>query len=437
MAVDIMPADGGKESRAPAHPPLGGKVPFRVPQRAEELTAEWLTTALRFRSMLPASVSVTSVAHTPIGDGAMGDISAMSVNYSGECDAPSTLIAKFSPMGKAPLPNFVIRAIFKAESHFYWDLEVAKSGLLRPECYLALYDKTRSQPSFCLLLQDLRPARLFLRVGVPGKVASLDDRASLMGFMAGIAKLHASWWGHPKQPPVAWALHPSKDFGGVVLRGFMRTAKLGLPALVRCYPETYAPIISWLPHLRRRHRFIVRECLRAPLTLTHGDAHIENAFFDARFADGTAFIDFGNVMFSPGTSDVAFFLVHSLDVTVRRALEEELVRHYHASLLANGVDGASYPFERCWHDYRFNLWRALLSVCAMAPSLLSQLRRRTGIFAADASTMSDADRKDKAVYEELNRRCVAALIDHNWLELLLEESGPPSCGLCSGFSICY
>ena len=51
--------------------------------------------------------------------------------------------------------------------------------------------------------------------------------------------------------------------------------------------------------------------------------------------------------------------------------------------------------------------------------------------------LSDEDRKNKTLYENLNHRCVAALQDHKWLDLLIEESGGQSCGLCSGISICY
>ena len=34
-------------------------------------------------------------------------------------------------------------------------------------------------------------------------------------------------------------------------------------------------------------------------------------------------------------------------------------------LEANGVTG--YSWERCWYDYQINLWRPLISVCAVAP----------------------------------------------------------------------
>ena len=47
--------------------------------------------------------------------------------------------------------------------------------------------------------------------------------------------------------------------------------------------------------------------------MCHGDAHIENVFFHDRFPGGASWIDFGNVMFSPGMSDVAFFTVNSME----------------------------------------------------------------------------------------------------------------------------
>ena len=66
---------------------------------------------------------------------------------------PRRLVAKFSPQGKAPLPRFMIRAVFKAEAHFYNDFSVEECGLTRPICYLALHNPWRWRPSFCMLLE--------------------------------------------------------------------------------------------------------------------------------------------------------------------------------------------------------------------------------------------------------------------------------------------
>ena len=76
----------------------------------------------------------------------------------------------------------------------------------------------------------------------------------------------------------------------------------------------YEPILKWIPQIRHRHKYILQELFRPPLTLTHGDAHIENLFFAPRFAGGVSFLDFGNMMFSQAMYDIAFFTVNSLEV---------------------------------------------------------------------------------------------------------------------------
>ena len=199
MYMRIAPSMQVSPSPEKANLPLGAKHPFSVPRRASELTPQWLTAAFHFKRLLPEDERVVSVSHKPIGDGVMGDISAVDITYSSAAtDAPTRLVAKFSPAGKAPLPSFIVRAIFKAESSFYNNFSVAKGGVPRPECYLALYDRRRRTPSFCLLLQDMRPATMYVRVVPKERVCGLADKPALMAFMSALAKLHATWWEHPK-----------------------------------------------------------------------------------------------------------------------------------------------------------------------------------------------------------------------------------------------
>ena len=58
-------------------------------------------------------------------------------------------------------------------------------------------------------------------------------------------------------------------------------------------------------------------------------------------------------------SDVSFLIGNALTPEVRRAHEGELVRAYHAELVAAGV--SSYPFDECWDDYGCSLLSALLT----------------------------------------------------------------------------
>ena len=405
---------------------LGSKVPFRVPRKPEDLSPSWMTAALRFKGMLSADVGVTAVQCKPIGEGGgvMGVIALVTISYDGETSAPERLVAKFSPQGKAPLPKLVVKAIFMAEAHYYNDFSVGDGGMPRAECYLALWDRRRSKPTFCMLIENMMPAVCFTRV------SACDDVEKLMAAVSGMARLHARWWQAPKAPPLEWCLHPVTDFGGLVLNGFVRTTKLGLAALGKVYGDTYKPILDWIPQIHHRHKFILEELFKPPLTLTHGDAHIENIFFDSRFSGGASFIDFGNMMFSQGMYDIAFFTVNSLEPEVRRRVEKDLVEHYHACLVANGV--TNYSAERAWSDYVLNLWRPLISVCAIAPSIEVAHRHGTGLF---AEKPTEGDAQMRLMYEKLNERIVAALTDHHWLDRILQ--GSQSCGLCSCISFCY
>lgn len=99
-------------------------------------------------------------------------------------------------------------------------------ALRAAQCYLALYDKPRRKPTFCMLLEDMMPAESFTRVG------SCDEVEKLHAAAATLAKLHARWWNHPKAPPLDWVLHPTQDFAGLLLNGFHQvTTRSGLAAL--------------------------------------------------------------------------------------------------------------------------------------------------------------------------------------------------------------
>lgn len=133
-----------------------------------------------------------------------------------------------------------------------------------------------------------------------------------------------------------------------------------------------------------------------------------------------------------GGNDVAFFLGTNLDPAVRRQHEQALVRRYHAGLIEGGVNATEYPFERCWEDYRFNLWRAYINVGYVASTRFDAMKKsRTGIFAASPS---EADRKELATHSARNSRLVAALVDLKFDELI--EEGPATCGPCSCCPFC-
>ncbi len=246
---------------------------------------------------------------------------------------------------------------------------------------------------------------------------------------AAVAQLHARWWGAPKAPPLDWPLDPLADFGGQVMKAYAYITTTGLDALATFWADEFAPILAWRPLIKSRLRYIHAELFRRPLTLCHGDLHLENVFFAERFEPhGASVLDFGNMTFSQALSDIAFFLSHNVTIDVRRSYEAEVLQHYYAKLLEYGLSPRDYSWAQCWRDYRFQLWRPLISLLALAPSFAKQHRARTGMF---APSPTDNDAKLLRMYTEaFNPRLVAALVDHRWDQLMLEgdESG---CAVCS------
>jgi len=99
------------------------------------------------------------------------------------------------------------------------------------------------------------------------------------------------------------------------------------------------------------------------------------------------------------------------------------------------------PHEGCWcakassprrYSYRFNLWRTFISLAAMGPNIEHQQRTGKGMFAEHPT---EGDKSLRDMYEKLNERTVAALIDHDWISMAKEQS--QWCGLCTAVPFCF
>jgi aminoglycoside/choline kinase family phosphotransferase len=89
----------------------------------------------------------------------------------------------------------------------------------------------------------------------------------------------------------------------------------------------------------------------APRTLCHGDFRTDNLMFRLTPAGPklTA-IDWQIVMQARGPYDVGYLMSGAVDIEMRRANEDRLLRRYHDGLVSRGVTG--YDFETCREDYR-------------------------------------------------------------------------------------
>ncbi len=77
-------------------------------------------------------------------------------------------------------------------------------------------------------------------------------------------------------------------------------------------------------------------------------------------------VDWQTCTHGPALQDVAYFIGAAMPPDLRRDVEAELVRGYHAGLVAAGVP--DYGWEQCWADYRRGTWAGL--IMAVAASML-------------------------------------------------------------------
>ena len=350
------------------------------------------------------------------GLGAFGDLMKASCELQGGLPhAPTRFIAKFAPQGRTPIPTWLVKRSFLSEAHFYNDFTVDGGGLSRPECYLATADQSRL--AFCMLIEDLMPAVSHTRI------LGCDSISKLTKVMLALASLHSRWWGLERAPELCWAPNPRSDYNGLVFYAYTYATRRGWRALARGpFRHTYALVLAWARRLRAHHRHLYRRLFRKPLTLCHGDVHLDNIFFGEHFRGGCALVDFGNMSCAPALSDVAFFLATNVEPDARRKHEADLLRVYYDALVAGGVRAADYPWERCWEDYRLQLWRPFVALLILAPSFEKEARDGAGMFAPHPTP---ADERTRAMYERFNERLVTALIDHNWVDLL------PTDGCCA------
>ena len=119
-----------------------------------------------------------------------------------------------------------------------------------------------------------------------------------------------------------------------------------------------------------------------PQTLLHGDYRLDNLFFGADGADSDLYvIDWQAVAVGNGLSDVAYFLVGSLDPPAAAAAGEGLLRTYHSTLVEHGV--RDYGFDDCLRD--FELARILVMLRAVVIFGLLDLSHERGVKLVDAA----------------------------------------------------
>jgi hypothetical protein len=308
-----------------------------VPGDTDEITVDWLTTALHDAGALDQA-QVTSITSMPIGQLAFtGQIWRLQISYDKpEPDAPRSLVAKFSaehPEARAAVHSM---GFYEREIGFYREL-AADSSVRTPRCYFG--EVEMDSGASLLLLEDLSWMHNLNSAG--GSVVESEL------VIKEVAKLHAAWWGDERLDQLPW----------LAMKGMLTPEEA--PLVFSQNWESFLGKLSipvteellWAGDLCARYlRAVSVSMYTEPRTLIHNDVKADNLLVAGDGEPSLAFVDWQLTTAARPVLDLADFIVAYLDVPERRRREDRLLKIYHAVLAARGV--ADYPIEECRDDYR-------------------------------------------------------------------------------------
>jgi hypothetical protein len=231
------------------------------------------------------------------------------------------------------------------EVGFYTRVAATMSVRLVPRCFDAAWDPDTK--AWHLLLEDLTDSHAIL----PNWPLPPTFEQSQQ-IVAARAHFHAEWWDDPQLGvSIGTWLDPDdpqlQRFAEEVARFADRVGDR-LSAERR---DLYRRLIDAGPRLNRRYH------AHRNMTIVQGDALVWNVFLphDASSADLRLF-DWDSWRVDVGTDDLAYMMALHWFPEHRRRSERHLLDHYHAALLAHGVEG--YDRRALDDDYRLSvLWQ--------------------------------------------------------------------------------
>ena len=114
-----------------------------------------------------------------------------------------------------------------------------------------------------------------------------------------------------------------------------------------------------------------------PFCLEHVDYRLDNMLIDAsEVPPKVSVVDWQSVRVGKPMNDVAYFIGAGMLPEIRREVEGQIVRDYHAGLVGAGVD---YDWERCWEDYRRGTFSGF-GVTVIASMIVGQTERGDEMF---------------------------------------------------------
>ena len=354
-----------------------------IPRRSDDITGEWLTSALQAGGL---DVEVGSLVHTTLGEGVgmMSSLERLEITYANG-SGPSVVILKMQAANDANRAVAEGFQLYRREVLFYRDV-APMSAAYTPKIYFAAIDGN----DFVVLMEDMSAYEL----GDQVKGCTLEQANAGIQWLG---RHHASFWGKANDPRFEFLPVVSPSYSS---EGLAQGCAFGWGPMVELFGHVVPPHIAalkdqYLAAVPKLFDWMATE----PTTVIHGDFRMDNLFFRAT-ADQEPLIavDWQGSLRGRASQDVGYFLSGSLPIELRRAHERELIASWHAILVAEGVTG--YSLDDAWEDYR----RGVLYVWIIAVVI--------------AGTLDASNERGRAWISEMLARSVAAIDDLDLVSLL-------------------
>lgn len=348
--------------------------PIRMPGKLDDISAEWLTSALRTTDTIQADSHVSRMSWELLGEGQgfLGDLARISLEYEGS-PGPSSAVLKIPTTKPENRGLGVMFSAYENEVRFYNEL-AQHTKIRMPQCYFAdLEDEPKSAAIAGRVLGALPERVTLLLLDRLATAAGKADRRYivLMEDLGGtrigdqvtgatveeaglaleaLAEFHAAFWQNPVLSR-KWIVR--QDDTPLVVHGLYQRAFPVFEERFRSQIDgPTRQVIDWVtengPALLRRVGGGVQ-------TLVHGDYRMDNITFHDGEQPPVGMIDFQGVASGHPLTDVAYFLRPNLDPDDADATEDDLLRRYHAALVKHGV--TDYSWEQLQREYDLaQLW---------------------------------------------------------------------------------
>jgi hypothetical protein len=332
---------------------------------AEAVTPGWLTERLRDAGF--ERVVVRRVRQQPVGTGQTGKCVRFELALADPASGPSSLIGKFPSDNALSRDSAVAMGIYAREVEFYRDL-APSLDISVPECFYAVVDEEGRQ--FVILMEDLSPA-------LPG-----DQLAGCSAEVARAAVLQLVGLQAPTWCDASLAerfAEPPDGFFSDMHSLYNRM----LPAFLQRFGSNLAgDEAAFIERVGGSRQAPLFQPVGSPFCLEHRDYRLDNLLIDETVSPPrVTVVDWQGLRVGRPLNDVALCLAGGLAPAVRREVEEDVLREYHAALEAAGV--TDFGWDRCWYEYRRAAF-AGLGLTIVAAVAVEQTARGDAMFTAMA-----------------------------------------------------